>query len=78
MEEEASRWVGFEKMRVASWHIQTLSHLIPSIFEQVCPYSHYNMLGKWSTWKLTLTPPPHPNKKNKNKKILFSKGPPTI
>ena len=32
--------IGFEKMGVASWHIRTLSHQIPSTVEQVCPYSH--------------------------------------
>ena len=34
---------GFERMGVASWHIQTLPHQIPSTFGWVCPYSHYDM-----------------------------------
>jgi hypothetical protein len=29
----------FEKMRVASGHMQTLPHEIPSTFGRVCPYS---------------------------------------
>jgi hypothetical protein len=32
--------LGFEKMRVASWHIQNLPHHVPSTFGQVCPHSH--------------------------------------
>ena len=31
---------GFEKMRVDSWHIQTLPHHISSTLGQVCPHSH--------------------------------------
>ena len=45
---------GFEKMGVASWHKQTLPHQIPSTFGWVYSYSHQNLVGEWSTWKLTL------------------------
>jgi hypothetical protein len=44
---------GFEKVKVASWHIQTLPHYIPSTCAWVCPYSHLNLVGKRPTWKLT-------------------------
>ena len=47
---------GFEKMRVDSWHIQTLPDQVPSTFGQVCHYSHQNLVGEWPTWKLTLIP----------------------
>ena len=53
-DEEEGRWPGFEQTRVASWHIRTLPHHIPSKFEQAYPYSHQNMVGKQPTWKLTL------------------------
>ena len=46
---------GFEKMGVASRHIQTLPYQIPSTFGQVCPYSHYNLVGERPTWKHTLS-----------------------
>ena len=46
---------GFEKMRVVSWHIQTLPHQIPSSFGRVCPCSHQNMADGRPTWKLTLS-----------------------
>ena len=47
---------GLQKMEVINWHIRTtLSHHIPSTLGWVCPYSHYNLMGKQRTWTLTLT-----------------------
>ena len=39
---------------VASWHIRTLPHHIPSTFERVCPQSHQNLVDERPTCKLTL------------------------
>ena len=40
------RGPGFEKMVVASWHIQTLLHHISSTFGRVCRKSHENMVDE--------------------------------
>lgn len=45
---------GFQKTRVASWHIRIILHHIPSTFGPDYPYSHQNMLGEQPTWILTL------------------------
>ena len=53
-EEEASRWAR-DLMGIAGWHIQTLSHQVPSTFGRLCLYSHHIMLGERPTWNLTLS-----------------------
>ena len=46
--------LGFEKLKITSWHIQTLPHQIPSTFGWVCPYSNQNLVGERPTWEPTL------------------------